>query len=27
MLWLTVRHNNWTWRQLLGTPKRQEATA
>jgi lipopolysaccharide export system permease protein len=27
LLWLTVRHNNWTWRQLLGTPKRQEAAA
>ena len=27
MLWLTVRHNNWTWRQLLGSPKRQEAVA
>lgn len=25
--WLTVRHNNWNWRQLLGTRRAQEMTA
>jgi lipopolysaccharide export system permease protein len=25
--WLTVRHNNWNWRQLLGTRRTQESTS
>jgi lipopolysaccharide export system permease protein len=25
MSWLAVRHNNWSWRQLLGS--RQEVSA
>ncbi|WP_310645795.1 LPS export ABC transporter permease LptF [Limnohabitans sp.] len=27
VFWLTVRHNNWTWRQLLGAAKRSEVAA
>jgi hypothetical protein len=25
--WLTVRHNNWNWRQLLGMRRAQEVSA
>ncbi|PIT80799.1 LPS export ABC transporter permease LptF [Limnohabitans sp. JirII-29] len=27
LMWLNIRHNNWSWRQLLGPRRRQEASA
>lgn len=27
LVWLTIRHNNWSWRQLLGPRSRQEVHA
>jgi lipopolysaccharide export system permease protein len=27
LVWLNIRHNNWSWRQLLGTRHRQEERA